>query len=220
MPIPPGDARDADEYSSPTMHRMTIPPATGHVMRIVGRLAVTAAACVLGFSACDRRDEWLPAVGPRAEPICEEAMGRAPDLSWHAPDHDRLSRNRRPVSVTLGELRFHSGELVRVEGFLHAEFEWVALYPSRAALDDGWRGPWIALQSLWPNEAEWWWRTKGPSISDRCVRVEGWYNGGVAGHLGEFDGMIEVLRLAVWSEPHRPFGGSPPVPPPPRLPSR
>lgn len=127
-----------------------------------------------------------------------------------------MSRGHAPVSVTLGELPFHSGELVSVEGLLHAEFEWSALYPSRDALKDGWRGPWVALESLWPNEASGWWRTRGPSISDRCVRVAGWYEGGAAGHFGAFDGTLDVLRLEVWSTPHRPVETTPPAPPPPR----
>ena len=154
-------------------------------------------------------------IGPRLEPICEETMRRAPDLSWRAPERGQLSRDHRPVPVTLGELRFHCGELVRVDGVLHAAFEWAALYPSRAALEDGWRGPWIALASPWPDEAERWWRTRGPSISDRCVRLEGWYQGGAAGHLGACEGAIDVVHLAVWSEPHGPFDRTPPAPPPP-----
>jgi hypothetical protein len=185
-------------------------------MRFVGPVAVAIAACAVGLAACWSKDEPLPSIGPGVEPICKEAMRRTPDLSWRAPSHDDLSRRHAPASVTLGELPFHSGELVRVEGLLHAEFEWPALYPSREALEAGWHGPWVALQRLWPNEAEWWWRTKGTCISDRCARVEGWYEGGAAGHFGAFDGTLDVLRLQVWSRPHRPFETTPPAPPPPR----
>jgi hypothetical protein len=101
---------------------------------------------------------------------------------------------------------------VRVAGVLHAEFEWVALYPSRAAMEEqSWRAPWVGLGSLWPDEP--YWKTKGPSISDRCVVIEGTYSGGAGGHFGMFNGTIgDVLRLAVWSTPHRPFVTPPPPP--------
>ena len=67
--------------------------------------------------------------------------------------------------------------------------------------------------SLWPDEP--YWRTKGPSISDRCVVVEGTYSGGAGGHFGMFNGTIlDVLRLDVWSTPHRPFVTTPPPPRP------
>jgi hypothetical protein len=97
----------------------------------------------------------------------------------------------------------------------HAEFEWVALYPSPAAMEEqSTHAPWVTLSSLWPDEP--YWKTKAPSISDRCVVVEGTYSGGKGGHMGMFDGTIEdVLRLDVWSTPHRPFVTTPPPPPPP-----
>jgi hypothetical protein len=171
-------------------------------------LAPTAVAITVFLPS----SEPLPPIGPRAEATCLNAMQQAaPDLAWAAPNRDERTRGRTPVSVTVGELPFRSGELVSVEGLLHAEFEWVALYPSRAALEDGRSAPWVALMSLWPNEAEWWWRTKGPSVSDRCVRVEGWYMGGAGGHFGAFDGSLDALRLEVWSTPHRPFDTTPKV---------
>jgi hypothetical protein len=192
-------------------------------MRFVPLAIVTLATTSVAAALLLVPDGTLPPIGPSVEPICLEAMRHAKaDLVWNAPDRDDRARGRTPTSVRLSELRFHSGELVRVEGLLHAEFEWVALYPSRAALEGRWRledrwpAPWIALESLWPNEAERWWRTRGPSISDRCVRVEGWYEGGAAGHFGVFDGTVDVLRLEVWSEPHRPFDMTPPPPPPRR----
>lgn len=96
---------------------------------------------------------------------------------------------------------------MRVAGVLHAEFEWVALYASRDAI---WpprsyplKEPWVNLLSLWPDEP--FWLTKAPSISDRCVTIEGTYTGG-AGHMDGFNGVIDnVLRLEVWSTPYRPF---------------
>jgi hypothetical protein len=119
------------------------------VVAVVAAVAVCAAALALLVPG----DEPLPSIGPRVEPICEQVMRTAPDLSRRAPGHDELSRGRETRAVTLSELPLHSGELVSVEGLLHAEFEWAALYPSRAALEDGWREPWVALESLWPNEA-------------------------------------------------------------------
>jgi hypothetical protein len=59
------------------------------------------------------------------------------------------------------------------------------------------------------------WQTKGPSISNRCVVVDGTYSSGAGGHFGMFNGTIrDVLRLDVWSTPHRPFVTTPPPPPP------
>jgi hypothetical protein len=34
-------------------------------------------------------------------------------------------------------------------------------------------------------------------------RWEGWYERAAAGHFGTFDGTVDVLRLEVWSTPHR-----------------
>lgn len=157
----------------------------------------------------------VPPIGPNVERLCAETMQRtAADLSWVAPNLAEKVRGREIKTVTLGELPGHAGSLVRVAGVLHAEFEWVALYPSRAAMEEQpWRSPSFRLTSLWPEEP--YWRTKGPSISDRCVVVEGTYSGGAGGHFGMFNGTIEdVLRLDVWSTPHRPFVTTPPPPPP------
>jgi hypothetical protein len=160
-------------------------------------------------------DVPLPQVGMNVEPLCVETMRRsAPDLSWFAPGRESQIRRRPIKTVSLGELPLHRGQTVRVAGFLHVEFEWVALYPSRIAREDGWRAPWVALGSLWPDEP--YWGTKGPSISGRCVAVEGTYSGGPGGHGGMFNGTIEpVVRLDVWSTPHRPVTTTPPSPPPP-----
>jgi hypothetical protein len=139
---------------------------------------------------------------------------RAPDLSWLAQGREAKIRGREIQTVTLGALPSRNGRLVRVAGVLHAEFEWVALYPSRAAMEEqSWRAPWVTLGSLWPGES--YWKTKGPSISNRCVVVEGTYLGGEGGHFGMFNGTIEdVLQLDVWSTSHRPFMTTPPRPPP------
>jgi hypothetical protein len=186
-------------------------------MRIVvialGILAVgvLAAAAIVHSQRVD-----VPAVSPSVEQVCTEAMQRAPaDLSWVAPTRAEKVRGREIKTVTLGELPGQGGRLVRVAGVLHAEFEWVALYPSRAAMEEQpWRSPWVRLTSLWPEEP--YWRTKGPSISDRCVVVEGTYSGGAGGHEGMFNGTItDVSRLEVWSNPHRRFVTPPPPPPPP-----
>jgi hypothetical protein len=106
------------------------------------------------WALVNRRVE-LPPVGPGVEQICAETMQRtAADLSWVAPNREERVRGREIKSVTLGELPSHAGRLVRVAGVLHAEFEWVALYPSRAAMQErSWRAPWVTLGSLWPDEA-------------------------------------------------------------------
>lgn len=173
-------------------------------------LGIVAVGLLAASALVDWRVE-LPPVGPSVEQICAETMQRtAPDLSWVAPGREEKVRGRAIQTVTLGELPSHSGSLVRVAGVLHAEFEWVALYPSRVAMEgQPWRAPWVTLGSLWPDEP--YWRTKGPSISDRCVIVEGTYSGGASGHFGMFNGTIGgVLRLDVWSTPHRPFVTTPP----------
>ena len=101
---------------------------------------------------------------------------------------------------------------MRVAGVLHAEFEWVALYPSRAAMEEHpWDAPWVTLDWLWPDDP--FLLTRLPSISDRCVIVEGKYWPGPEGHGSLFNGAIrDVLRLDVWSIPHRPYITTPPPP--------
>jgi hypothetical protein len=145
-------------------------------------VGVVAVGLLAASAVVDRRVE-LPPVSPGVEQICAETMQRAAaDLSWAAPNREERVRGREIKTVTLGELPSHTGSLVRVAGVLHAEFEWVALYPSRAAMEEQpWRSPWVRLTSLWPDEP--YWRTKAPSISDRCVVVEGTYSGGAGGHF-------------------------------------
>jgi hypothetical protein len=178
-------------------------------------LGIVAVGLLAAAAFIDWRVE-LPPVGPSVEQICAETMQRtSPDLSWVAQDREAKVRGLEIKTVTLGELPSHSGSLVRVAGVLHVEFESVGLYPSRVAMEDqSWRPPWVTLGSLWPDEP--YWKTRGPSISDRCVVVEGTYSGGAGGHMGMFNGTIgDVLRLDVWSTPHRPFVTTPPPPPPP-----
>jgi hypothetical protein len=180
---------------------------------------------VSGFLAVVFLVDWeapLPSVGPSVEPICVETMQRAPDLSWAVRGREEKIGGREIKTVTFGELPFHHRSLVRVAGVLHAEFEWitlrpsfewVALYPSRAAMERRLsRAPWVALESLWPGDL-YWRESTGPSISDRCVLLEGTFSRIPGGHLGAFDGVIhDVLRLDVWSRPHRPFVTEPPPP--------
>jgi hypothetical protein len=155
----------------------------------------------------------LPPIGPGVEALCLETMRRtAPDLTWVAPSREqRADRDVQPV--TLGELRGHDRQLVRVAGVLHAEFEWVALYSSRDVIgfEDMGRAPWVDLEGLGVNLS-----TLRPAISDRCVVVEGRYSRGSSGHMGMFNGRLDdILRLEVWSTPHRPFVYKIELPPPP-----
>lgn len=181
-------------------------------------LGIVAAGLFATSAIADFRVE-LPPLNPSVEPVCVETMRRsAPDISWIAPGRESRIRDREIHVATLGELLIHNGDLVRVAGVLHAEFEWVALYSSRAAMDDDvWRAPWVSLNAVWPRElAHPVWET-ARSISDRCVVVEGTYMLNPFGHSGIFNGRFtDVLRLDVWSAPHRPFRlVHPPAPPPP-----
>jgi hypothetical protein len=182
-------------------------------------LGIVAVGFVLAAAAIlDWRRVGVPPVASGVEQICAKTMQRTtPDLSFAAPGREEKVRGRKIKTAILDTLPSQSGSVVRVAGVLHAEFEWNALYPSRAAMEEQpWRAPWVALSSLWPDEP--YWQTKGPSISDRCVVVEGTYSGGAGGHLGLFNGTIgDVLRLDVWSVPHRRFvtAPSPPTAPDP-----
>jgi hypothetical protein len=99
------------------------------------------------------REAPLSTVGPSVEQICVETMQHsAPDLSWVAERGEDKTRRRGIKAVTLGELPSHDGNVIRVAGVLHAKFEWVALYPSRAAMEEpSWPAPWVSLGSLWPD---------------------------------------------------------------------
>ena len=165
-------------------------------------LGTLAVALFVAWALIDWRIA-LPRIGPGVEPVCAEVMQRqAPDLSWTAAGREEKVRGRDLKTVTVGELPAYSGRLVRVAGVLHAEFEWVALYRSAAAIEEApGRAPWITLNTLWPDEP--YWQTRGPAISGRCVLVEGTYSAGASGHFGMFSGTIrDVLRLDVWSTPH------------------
>src|SRR5690242_8810456 len=101
-------------------------------------LGIVAVGLVVAWVLANRPVQPPPAaprpVGLGVEPICAETMQRtAADLSWVAPNREERIRGREMRTVTLGALPSHSSSLVRVAGVLHAEFEWVGLYPSRAA---------------------------------------------------------------------------------------
>jgi hypothetical protein len=154
-----------------------------------------------------------PRIGPDVEAICVETMLRSgPDRTWVASSPVRGGGEIR--SVTLGELRGHDRQLVRVAGVLHAEFEHVALYASRAAMDDDLYGaPWVSLQRLAVGEDQ---RTMRTAVSDRCVVVEATYERRQLGDVEMFNGTLDAVKLEVWSTPHRPLPRpSPPPPPPP-----
>ena len=157
----------------------------------------------------------LPQVQPTLEPLCAETMRRSPpDRSWRLPGGEEQLGAGTAVTVNVGDLASYGGQVVRVAGVLHVEFEGIGLYPSRAAMvEQRWLGPWVDLGTLWPSEP--YWRTKGPLVSDRCVVVEGTYRAGAGGHFDRYNGTIaNVRRLDVWSTPDRPFVAAP-VPAPP-----
>ena len=106
-------------------------------MRIALLAFGTLVVGLLAILAFDDRPIALPTIAPKVEPICADAMhGRPPDLSWVAPHRFEKGGGREIQTITPGELPLHYGRLVRVAGVLHAEFEWVALYPSRAAMEE------------------------------------------------------------------------------------
>jgi hypothetical protein len=177
------------------------------------------AAVVIGIVLSNSGVAPLPAIGPDVEPLCADVMRRGPaDLVQVAWDYPTRSHGQDAVPVTLGSLRSHGGQLVRVAGVLHVEFEWVALYPSLSAMTElhdprspaRQQAPWVHLGLLWPNEP--YWRTRGPDISDRCAVVVGIHNVLEDGHMGMFVGEITALRLEVWSTPHRPHPDLPSTP--------
>jgi hypothetical protein len=150
-------------------------------------------------------------------PLCTETMARSEaDLHWIAPERDEEIRRRGISNVSLDELEAYSDSLVRVAGVLHIEFEWVALHPSHEAIasSEFHRSPWVDFDSLWPNEPHSY--TRRATVSDRCAVIEATYSGQSRGHMGLFNGTLRrVLRLDVWSKPHRPITKTPPPPPPP-----
>lgn len=183
-----------------------------NVQRILLPVGGIVAIVVIAFIALvDPESPPIPAVAPGLDQVCNDAMERSrPDLSWVARERDARIIGRDIKAVSLVALPFYMGDVVRVTGVLHAEFEWVALYPSRTAIEDPKsHPPWVALGSLWPDEP--YWETKAPLISDRCVIIEGPYDAGNA-HLNMFNGTIKAQRLDVWSVPHRPFITALPAP--------
>jgi hypothetical protein len=153
-------------------------------------------------------DPTPPAVGPTDPECARAAAEREPDLVFSS----QQGRSGIVRNVSFGELPAQQGKMVRVLGFLHVEFENVALYGSRQQAVRYWEGHdsvaapgvWPHIGRLWPYEA--YWRTRGPSISGRCARITGTYRPGPAGHFGMFAGeIVDVQRLEVWSQPHRPW---------------
>lgn len=184
-------------------------------MRTTLLVSGLVAAGLLAAALSVERDAPLPAISLGVEEVCVEAMRRsAPDLSWDVQGREETIGGRAIRIVPLRDLPSHHGSLVRVAGVLHVDYEWVALYPSRAAMDEmRTRAPWVSLGSLWPDGPYWRTKGQGPTASDRCVVVEGTYWDG-GRHRGTFTGTIaDVLRPEVWSTPHRPFDTSPPAPP-------
>jgi hypothetical protein len=153
----------------------------------------------------------LPRVDLGVEEACMNAMERPPEMTWVMPDRQARMRGVEPEAVPLAVLPTRGGHLVRVAGYLHVDFEWVALYPSREAMERRQQAPSVTLDAFWPDEP--YWKTQGPSISGRCAVVEGWYER-VSGGSVNIHGRLEPLRLEVWSTPHRPIDTSVPAPPP------
>jgi hypothetical protein len=129
-----------------------------------------------------------------------DAMNRPPDITWAAPA--REARVGGAELTPLALLPTRGGRLVRVAGYLHLEFEWVALYPSRDAMEQRRQAPWVNFGILWQDEP--YWKTRGPSISGRCAVVEGLYSHAASDGV-LFHGHLTALRLDVWSTPYRPI---------------
>jgi hypothetical protein len=176
-------------------------------------IGVVAVASLVAAAVLRNWRVESPRIGPEVEPICRDTMLRSgPDRTWVASSPVQRAGGKI-ASVTLGELRGHDRQLVRVAGVLHAEFEHVALYASRAEMDDYFGAPWVNLERLAVGEELLTMRT---AVSDRCVVVEATYERGQLGHMGMFNGSLDAVRLEVWSTPHRPLPRpSPPPPPPP-----
>ena len=174
-------------------------------------VALMAAALLVGNRLLPR-DMSPPLVGPEVEKVCSDAMRRSkPDLTRGVSYRSAVDGHGTPKLVPLGMLPAHDGELVRVAGVLHAQFEWVALYPTRVSMEeDRFKAPWVRLRGLALE-----WHSIEKDISDRCVLIDAVYTGGAGGHLGVFRGELDVLHLQVWSDPHRPLFLPPPIPPVP-----
>jgi hypothetical protein len=173
-----------------------------------GLLALVAAVCVGGWVIIHRPME-LPHVQPTVEQLCADTMRwRSPDHSWRRPGSANQLDAETVPTVSIGDLPSYGAQAVRVAGVLHAEFEWVALYPSRRAIDDTpWRAPWVELGRLWPDGPHW--RTKGPVIADRCVVAEGVYLSGSGGPSACSTARLRTSVGSMWSTPLRPIVSSP-----------
>ena len=79
------------------------------VLSLNGRRVTPVVLCVQ-LSACAQPPVEGPPIG-EVEPACRQAMQEPPELQLQLPGS---SNPRTPVSVPLGELRFHDREFVRV----------------------------------------------------------------------------------------------------------
>jgi hypothetical protein len=185
-------------------------------MRRVLLAVLTVILAALVFTTWFEANLTAPPIDARIESSCTDAMRRPPDLTWSAPDRERRFRTVGIPNVPFDLLFLHHERMVRVIGVLHVEFEWVALYRSRAAMDAApFHAIGLLLGHLWPGEP--YWRDPGPSITDRCAIVEGYYRShtpnprGASDPTGALTGTIDdVVRLEVWSSPHRAFVAFPP----------
>jgi hypothetical protein len=122
------------------------------VKQVVKRCSVTLIVLCAQLSACAQPPVEGPPIG-EVEPACQQAMQKAPDL-------DRLLQlpggyGHPPISVPLGELRFHDREFVRVAGVAAVRDRRLALYSSLDA-----RVPMVQLTpyqlwNLWPDVDAW-----------------------------------------------------------------
>ena len=112
------------------------------------------------------------------------------------------SITRTPVSVPLGELRFHNREFVRVAGVAALRQRRLALYSSLDARVPMQQLNPSQLWDLWPDVDVW--NRDVSAWLNHCVVIDGIYRGPREGPRGTEDGSFElVTRLAAWSEPYR-----------------
>jgi hypothetical protein len=172
---------------------------------IAGLLAIGLAAGVTRtlFERVDlppRADPW-----PVSEdPGCVQATSRPPDYVFNGPPRHILA-NVPPVPVRFADLP-NSLEFrqVRMSGFLHVEFEHVALYSSwEQATAGSHNGLWLSLDPLFPHWA--YWQSPGTDITDRCARVEAELLAVPSSRRSRCIGRLDVTRLEVWSKPYRPL---------------
>lgn len=157
----------------------------------------------------------VPEVASGIDPACVAAMRQsAPDLTWTAPGRNKMVRTHAIATVSPGQVAFHDRERVRVLGMLLlAGSGHLLAFQDQARERESLLGvPSVNFRLLWPGEP--YWLTKAPSVSGRCVVVEGTVSLSAAGGEVWSAGVIDdVVRLDVWSEPHRPLVRMPRRPP-------